>query len=192
MFTYFYTPRERFTHFFICRERRLRVIFLHVAKSGSESGKFLRVKSRYPESFEFLCLWRTCFLLVGILEMLHSGFADLADRRRSPLSLVHWSCPGCEEAANVLLPPSHLLLQIIQGSCNLVMTRMMKKCVMVMTVMSAMMMVMVKIIAKMMMMIVHFCPGHLVQLVKNCAGTSNALRAHAPSYTIVFHHRNRC
>ena len=71
------------------------------------------------------------------------------------------------------------------------MTRMMKRCGMVMTVMLAMMMVMVKIIEKM-MMIVHFCPGHLVQLVKNCAGTSNALRAHAPSYTIVFHHRNRC
>ena len=31
------------------------------------------------------------------------------------LSLVHWSCPGCEEAANVLLPPSHLLQIILQS-----------------------------------------------------------------------------
>ena len=51
--------RERVMRFFdMSRERITR--FFYVSRemdSRASSGKFLRVKSRYPESFRFLGLW---------------------------------------------------------------------------------------------------------------------------------------
>ena len=44
---------------FICRKRGLRSFFMcrENVDPRASSGKILRVKSRYPESFRFLCLW---------------------------------------------------------------------------------------------------------------------------------------
>ena len=62
--------RERITRFLMSRERAARFFdmlreritrFFELSQEmdpRASSGKFLRVKSRYPESFRFLGLWR--------------------------------------------------------------------------------------------------------------------------------------
>ena len=55
----FYMSQERFTLFFDM-SRELFTRFFGVAQKKNpcaSPGKFSRAKSRYPESFRFLCLW---------------------------------------------------------------------------------------------------------------------------------------
>ena len=54
--------RKTFTHFLsMSRERITRFLWCVAKKMDprASSGKRIRVKSRYPESFRFLCLWST-------------------------------------------------------------------------------------------------------------------------------------
>ena len=57
-------------HFFMCRKRELRAFWMcrEILDPRALSGKFLRVKSRYPESFRFLGL--CCFGGITIMTFL--------------------------------------------------------------------------------------------------------------------------
>ena len=65
--------RERITRFFVCCKRGLRIFYMSWEMfPRASSRKFLRVNSRYPESFRFLCLWR--IVRCPLVEVFHCQY----------------------------------------------------------------------------------------------------------------------
>ena len=89
IFTYFLYVAGDIYLLFICRERGLRVFLTCRGKvdSRASSGKFLRLNSRYPESFRFLCL---CKQPEQIISRLKTLVLDKACVAKDLNQIMYW------------------------------------------------------------------------------------------------------
>ena len=111
----FYMSQERFTRFFTCRGK---------VDPRASSGKFLRVKSRYPESFRFFCLWIMGILaLSGLIVLsldLLSGIT-LGRRSQSNFNTLGLLCSRSSSSSSSLKSSKKSVSQeLLEESCNIV------------------------------------------------------------------------